>query len=435
MPDEILNHTPFLLAHCDRDARYVSVSRSYAALVGHTPSEIIGKRVSDIVGAEGFEVMRPHIEAVLAGERVEYETEIKVADLRPRQYHVIAVPERNGQRQVIGYVISALDVTEHNRATEEKARLERLIAQLSSPLEKARIGIFDMDMSTGFISCTPELESIFGLESTGLKTHADYRELIHPDDLHDVLARRDEAIKAHKRYQLEYRIIRPDGVIRWVMVVAGAVYDKITNEPVRLMGSCVDITDLKTTNMEVERQRDELAHLMRVATLGGLSGGIAHELSQPLASILANAQAAEEMLGKKDPDLAEVKEALKEIVQQDYRAGELIRRLRKLLQKKEHHVMPIGLNDLIVSTLQLLHFELTTRKIKVDTELKSTLPPISGDSVGLQQVLINLIMNAIEAMASVEPSRRKLNIVTEETREGCVAVSIRDRDLACRQTS
>src|SRR5262249_8479748 len=154
--------------------------------------------------------------------------------------------------------------------------------------------------------CTPELETIFGLEATGLKTHAEYRKLVHPDDVHDVLTRRNEAIEAHKTYQLKYRIIRPDGQVRWVMVVAGAVYDKITNEPVRLMGSCVDITDLKANEIEVERQRDELAHLMRVATLGGLSGGIAHELSQPLASILANAQAAEVMLAKKNPDVAEV---------------------------------------------------------------------------------------------------------------------------------
>jgi len=133
------------------------------------------------------------------------------------------------------------------------------------------------------------------------------------------------------------------------------------------------------------------------------------------------------MLAKKDPDLAGVTEALKEIIQDDYRAGQLIRRLRQLLQKQEYHVVPIGLNELITSTLQLLHFELSNRKIKVDTELKSALPPISGDLVGLQQVLINLIMNAIEAMASFEPSRRTLSIVTDETKEGYVAVSIRDQ--------
>jgi PAS domain S-box-containing protein len=427
LPDKILQYTPFLLAHIGCDLHYISTSQSYAALLGLTSNEIIGKRVADVVGAEGFEVMRPHIEAVLAGERVEYEADIKVADVEPRQYHTTLIPERNQQNKVVGYVVSVIDLSERNRVTEEKIRLERLVAQLSLPLEKARVGIFDLDMRTGIVSCTPELEAIFGLEATGLKSYAEYRKHVHPDDVHDVLTRRDEAIEAHKPYQLEYRIVRPDGQIRWVITVAGAVYDKVTNEPVRLMGSCFDITDLKANEIEVERQRSELAHLMRVATLGGLSGGIAHELSQPLASILANAQAAELMLAKKDPDLAGVTEALKEIIQDDYRAGQLIRRLRQLLQKQEYHVVPIGLNELITSTLQLLHFELSNRKIKVDTELKSALPPISGDLVGLQQVLINLIMNAIEAMASFEPSRRTLSIVTDETKEGYVAVSIRDQ--------
>lgn len=426
MPDKILQYTPFLLAHVDGDLHYVSTSESYAALLGLTSNDITGKRVVDVVGAEGFEVMRPHIEAVLAGQRVEYEAEIQVADVEPRQYHVILVPQRNQQNIVVGYVVSATDVTERNRETEEKMRLERLVAQLSLPLEKARVGIFDLDIHKGIVSCTPELEAIFGVQATGLKSYTEYRKHVHPDDLHEVLRARDEAIKAHKPYQLEYRIVRSDGQIRWVIAVAGAVYDKITNEPVRLLGSCFDITDLKANEIEVERQRSELAHLMRVATLGGLSGGIAHELSQPLASILANAQAAELMLAKKDPDLAGVTEALKEIIQDDYRAGQLIRRLRQLLQKQEYHVVPIGLNDLIASTLQLLHFELSNRKIKVDTELDSALPPISGDLVGLQQVFINLIMNAIEAMASVEPARRELRIVTEETKEGYIGVLIRD---------
>jgi C4-dicarboxylate-specific signal transduction histidine kinase len=146
---------------------------------------------------------------------------------------------------------------------------------------------------------------------------------------------------------------------------------------------------------------------MRVATVGGLSGGIAHELGQPLASILANAQAAETMLAKNNPDLEEVSEALTEIIQQDIRAGELIRRLRQLLQKQEHRNAPVGLNDLIGSTVQLLHFELENRSIKVDMDLKSALPTVSGDTVELQQVLINLIMNAIEAMTSTDPSQRR----------------------------
>src|SRR5262245_18685437 len=120
----ILDHTPFLLVHGSRDLRYLFVSKSYAALMGQAREDIIGKRVMDLMGADGFETIRPHLEAVLRGERIEYEAEVNVAHLGPRQYHMIYVPERNEQNEVIGYVASIIDVTERNRATEDNERLE-----------------------------------------------------------------------------------------------------------------------------------------------------------------------------------------------------------------------------------------------------------------------------------------------------------------------
>ena len=168
-------------------------------------------------------------------------------------------------------------------------------------------------------------------------------------------------------------------------------------------------------------------HLMRVATLGGVSGAIAHERIQPLAAILANAQAAQTELAANNPKLADVTEILEEIVEEDRRADRAIRHLRKLLKKGERREALINLNDLLVSALQLLHSEFVIRRIKVDTEFNDGLPPISGDSVELQQVLINLLMNAVEAMASTPTPDRMLKIVTRETDEGNVEVSVRDR--------
>jgi PAS domain S-box-containing protein len=423
----MLDHTPFFLAHCSSDLRYVSASRSYAELMGLGVDEIIGKRVVDVVGTKAFETMRPHIEAVLAGERVEYEAEMKFGDLGPRQYHIISVPVRDREHDVVGYVVSVNDITERNRAIAEKIRLERLVAQLSLPLASARVGIWDWDMRAGSVNCTPEFEAIFGVETNSLRSYAELSKLVHPDDMRDSVTRRLGAIKAHKTFQTEYRIIRPDGQMRWVMGVGGAVYDKVTGEPVRVMGSCVDITDMKANEAQLEFQRKELTHVMRVSTLGGLAGGIAHELSQPLASILANAEAAQTMLAARTPDLEQVGAILYDIVQENNRAGQVIRHLRELLQKREHFKASISLNELIGSTLQLLHSELASRKIKVDTELQTDLPSITGDSVELQQVLINLIVNAIDAMTSTPPSECTISIATEETKDGNVVVSIRDR--------
>jgi C4-dicarboxylate-specific signal transduction histidine kinase len=175
--------------------------------------------------------------------------------------------------------------------------------------------------------------------------------------------------------------------------------------------------------------------MMRVAALGELSGGIAHELSQPLAAILANAQAAQAMLAGNSHDKEEIAEILEEIVQEDNRAGKVIQGLRQLLRKGGNRSALIRLNDLTNSTLGLLNYEIVTRKMKVETELKTDLPPIAGDSVQLQQVLLNLMMNAMEAMASTPASKRTINIATRTTEDGYVEVSIRDHGPACRQTS
>ena len=139
---------------------------------------------------------------------------------------------------------------------------------------------------------------------------------------------------------------------------------------------------------------------MRVAALGELSGGIAHELGQPLAAILANAQAAQSLLSKKPHDKETVTQILEDIVEEDRRAGQVIHRLRRLLKKGERQSGLINFNDLVRSTLTLLHAEMVHRKIKVDLDLKPELPLVSGNSVQLQQVLLNLIMNAMDAMNS-----------------------------------
>ena len=182
-----------------------------------------------------------------------------------------------------------------------------------------------------------------------------------------------------------------------------------------------------TAEAEADLRRRELTHMTRVATLGELSGGIAHELGQPLAAILANAQAAQALLAGKNFNKQEILEILEDIVQDDSRAGQVIDRLRHLLRKDERQSASIHLNNLISSTLGLLHSELGHRTIKVKTELEIDLPPISGDSVQLQQVLLNLMMNAMEAMASIPPSMRTLGIGTRTTAEGYAEVSITDR--------
>ena len=180
----------------------------------------------------------------------------------------------------------------------------------------------------------------------------------------------------------------------------------------QLGGIFIDITDQKSAEAEASLQQREIAHLMRVSVLGELSGSIAHEINQPLTAILSNAQAALHLLSQKSPDLAEIRDALQEIVDEDSRASEVIHRLRHLLRKDERKLELVNINDLVRSTTALLHSELIDREISIRLDLGNQLYLASGDPVQLQQVLLNLVMNAMDAMISTPISRRHILIST-----------------------
>jgi signal transduction histidine kinase len=178
---------------------------------------------------------------------------------------------------------------------------------------------------------------------------------------------------------------------------------------------------------EAAQQRQEVAHLMRVSVLGELSGSIAHEIHQPLTAILSNAQAALHLLAQKSPDLEEIRDALKDIVDEDNRAGEVIDRLRRLLKKGERTQESVNINDLVRSTVSLLHSELVSREISVKLDLENKVLAVTGDSVQLQQVLLNLMMNAMDAMASTPIILREVLISTRAVEGGAIEVVVKDR--------
>jgi C4-dicarboxylate-specific signal transduction histidine kinase len=168
----------------------------------------------------------------------------------------------------------------------------------------------------------------------------------------------------------------------------------------------------KHSEAALRAREAETARLMRQALLGELSGTIAHELNQPLTAILANAETAQHLLSQRNVDLSKIQEIVADIIEQDSRASEVIGRVRKLLRKGENKPEVIHANQLVESTMHLLHGEFIRQKVNIDFVPANNLPTISGDPVQLQQVLLNLIMNAIEAMSAKEPSQRVINITT-----------------------
>jgi signal transduction histidine kinase len=195
-----------------------------------------------------------------------------------------------------------------------------------------------------------------------------------------------------------------------------------------VLASIVDISERKLAELEAARQLHDLAHLARVMTLGELSCALAHELTHPLTAILSNAQAAQRFLAGDDVDLNEVREILNDIVAEDQRAGEVIHRLRLLLKKGEpqKHCDDVDLNEVARDVLKLARNCLINQNVTADTDLAQNLPAIRGDRVQLQQVLLNLVLNACEATTDYDSSERQL-LIASKSENGAVRVSVTDR--------
>jgi signal transduction histidine kinase len=236
---------------------------------------------------------------------------------------------------------------------------------------------------------------------------------VHPADRDRVGTAARRAVETDTELDVEYRTLELDGKTRWF----AARGQRPNGDSHRLTGVRMDITARKTAELQAEADRAALTHMSRVATMGEMSAAIAHQLNQPLAAILGNAETARKMLGRKDASLEDVREILDDIVAEDNRAAEVIRRLGALYKRREIELSELDLNDLVRETLDLLRAELAMRKVALVLELAASLSPVQGSRVHLQQVLLNLVLNAADSMTAVDPGRRLVVVRTSSDRE------------------
>ena len=235
-------------------------------------------------------------------------------------------------------------------------------------------------------------------------------DIVHPADRDGFNLAVQRAASSGGELDVEYRVIQPDGGVRWFAARGSGTAEGSDR---RLTGVTLDITARKAAELQAATDRSALTHLTRVSTLGQLSASIAHQLNQPLAAILGNAEVAAKMVGQLHPDLAEVQAICEDIVKEDNRAAAVIRRLTALYKRGDVKLAPLDLNELVSETLELVRSEMLTRHVVVVAQLAASLSPVDGDRVQLQQMLLNLVLNAADAMSDIETEQRRLVVRTE----------------------
>ncbi len=305
--------------------------------------------------------------------------------------------------------------------------LEEGEERLAAAADSAGAGLWALDLRTRVFWASKKARALFGYSSEEVISIERFEATVHPDDRDAVRLALEGSARTGEPVSVEYRIQAGDGRVRWISS-HGRPRSGAGGEPDRLTGASIDITERKAAEAEALLQRDELAHLSRVTMLGELSGSLAHELNQPLTAILSNAQAAQRHLANPVPDLAEVGEILGDIVSEDKRAGEVIRRLRLLLRKGEVSHQALNISEVVGEVMKITHSDLVSRSVAATVDAEAQLPAVAGDRVQLQQVLLNLVVNACDAMADDGFSAdRRLAVRVSRDEAGGVRVSVTDR--------
>jgi len=303
-------------------------------------------------------------------------------------------------------------------------RLRRSEALLSEAQRLSSTGSFSWRVVTDEITWSEELYRIYEIEVGTPVTVELIRTRVHPEDTSLIEKMKIDQVTDGGSFDWQYRLLMPDRSIKYLHAVAHA--SRGEDGQLEYTAAVRDVTARRASQEALDKTRAQLTHVARVTSLGALTASIAHEVNQPLSGITTNASTCLRMLDADPPDVAGARETAKRTLRDSQRASEVITRLRRLLTKREVVTEPVDLNDAIREVLALSIRELQRAGVVGDTALADNLPPVLGDRVQLQQVFLNLIMNAAEAMTGVDDRPRELTVRSELEDGGGVRVTVQD---------
>jgi PAS domain S-box-containing protein len=318
-------------------------------------------------------------------------------------------------------VAFVLDLTERKRM---EAALRRSDASLTDAQQISHTGSWRWNIGTGALSWSAEHFRIFAFDPATTPSFAAFIERVHPEDRSALEQALDRAVHERSPFQHEFRIALPDGSVKHVQNLGRP--DITESGDLEFVGAVMDITERRHAEEGLRHAQEEFARVARLTTMGELLGSIAHEVNQPLAAIVANGDACLRWLNRDQPDLDEARHAISRIVRDAQRAGGVIRGLRALAKKSEPDLAKLDLNDAIREVLALTRSELLRHRVVLRTDLSADDRPVFGDRVQLQQVLLNLITNGVDAMSTVTDRPKVLAIKSESVEQDGMLVAVED---------
>ena len=391
---------------------------------GHRRDEVLGRQLADIIippklrerHRQGFARYLATGEARVLGQRVEMTALRADGSEFPAELAITRI-SLDGPPSFTGYL---RDITERKQSEEELRRGEAFLAEGQ---QLSRVGSFSWRIATDEIMWSEQMYRIFEIDRAVRVTLEVIGTRVHPEDLSAFKEQIERARLDGSDLQLEIRLQMPDRTVKYVHIVAHCRDNRGRRE---YIGAVQDVTQRRLSEEALGKVRSELAYVARVTSLGVLTASIAHEVNQPLAGIITNASTCLRMLGANPPDVDGARETARRTIRDGNRASDVITRLRALFSKKEFSLESVDLNEATREVITLSRSELQRNGVVLESELADDLPNVTGDRVQLQQVILNLLRNASDAMVDVHDRPRQLLVKTEQGDGDRVRLTVRD---------
>jgi PAS domain S-box-containing protein len=397
---------------------------------GLLPEDLLGSGWHSIVHPDDLARYTDEWRLTLAtGEPAETEARVWTAHRDYRWMLIRNVPLRDGVGNIVKWYGTGIDIEDRKRAEEQLRRSE---AYLTEAQRLTRTGSFARQISTDEIVWSEETYQIFGYDNAAKPSLELFIDRVHPDDKNLVRQVLEQVSGDGTGFDTEHRLLMPDGAVKYLHMVAHTMRD---SSGLEFIGAVTDISPAKQAEEALRKAQSDLAHVNRVTTMGELSASLAHEINQPISGAMINASTCLRWLKREHPGLDEASEAASRMIRDVNRAAEIISRIRLFFRKGTLLTESVDVNEIIREMIVLLHNEATRHSILVRTELTTDLPLMMGDRVQLQQVLMNLMINGIDAMKNVdEPRQLTLRSRRDDNEQFLVSVDDTGVGLPTQQT-